>query len=485
MCENERTVKASEQSELPPDMRDSSPALPKEAGTYIAYLDVWERDISYIEDPDILEPALGGVDTTTRTKVVWQVKTVWVGSLDADINCLSHLPFFKLSTGRMRARLNECVRGYQGLEDHLYRVEIHDGGEAGAGRGLTFKWSRDNGSVAARIIEISDDVVVVHVSGNGFEVGQWVEITDDRRELWSLPGTFVKLTAVEGSELRFDLSSVRGECVNEKNFPRGGNPKVRRWDSQGGFIDVGCESHTPLEHGIEVEFGKGTYRTGDYWLIPARVREPGLLWPQRAGEPEFLSPDGVEHHFSPLALLRCHERGIELISDCRKFFPTITDLTALQYVGGDGQEGSPGDVLPYPLMAGVSSGKNVVEGARILFTIVDGRGSLMGSRDGDFKKLILETDGAGLVGCRWRLDNGTQNQRVKATVIDTTGSDVGLPLYYNARIAPPRRWRLGDRSPLDAGDEELRKRMLRKLVESMMEESPEEIKKLLKEFVTA
>jgi len=483
MCENERTVKASEQSDLPPDMRDgSSSALPKEAGTYIAYLDVWERDISYLEDPEILEPALGGVDTTIRTKVVWQVQTVWVGSLDADINCLSHLPFFKLSTGRMRARLNECVRGYQGLENHLYRVEIHYGGEAGAGSGPTFKWSRDNGSVAARILEISDDVVVVHVGGNGFEAGQWVEITNDRRELLSLPGTFVKLTAVEGNRLRFGLSSVRGERVGEKNFPRGSNPKVRRWDSQGGFIDVGCESLMPLEHGIEVEFEKGMYRTGDYWLIPARVGEPSLLWPQRAGESEFLSPEGVEHHFAPLALLRYHEGGIELISDCRKFFPAITDLIALQYVSGDGQEASPGSVLPYPLMAGVSSGKNVVEGAKVLFTIVDGRGSLLGTRDGDFNKLILETDGAGLVRCRWRLDNGTQNQRVKATVIDPSGSDAGLPLYYNARIAPRRRWKHGDRFPLGADDEELRKRMLRKLVESMMEESPEETKKLLKEF---
>jgi len=484
MCENERTVKASEQSDLPPDTRDgSSPALPKDEGKHIIYLDVWERDISYLEEPYILEPTLGGVDTTTRTKLVWQVKTLLVGSLDSDVNCLFHLPLLKLSTGRMRARFNKCERGYQGLENHLYRVEIHGSGEAGTGS-PTFKWSRDNGSVAARIREISDDLVVVHVGGKGFEAGQWVEITDDRHELLSLPGTFVKLEAVEGNQLRFYLSSVKGERVDEQNFPRGSNPKVRRWDSQGGFIDVEFDKPMPLEHGIEVEFEKGTYRTGDYWLIPARVGEPGLLWPQRAGEPEFHSPEGVEHHYSPLALLRYYEGGIELISDCRKFFPAITDLTALQYVSGDGQETSPGSVLPYPLMAGVSSGRNVVEGARVLFTIVDGRGSLLDTGGGDFKKLILETDGAGLVRCLWRLDKETQNQRVMATLMDPSGSGVGLPLYYNAKIAPYRRWRRGDRFSLGADDDELRKGMLRKLVESMMEESPEETKKLLKEFET-
>src|SRR5689334_20371093 len=40
----------------------------------IVYLDVWEREVTYIENPDLLEPALGGPDTATRLQVVWQVK---------------------------------------------------------------------------------------------------------------------------------------------------------------------------------------------------------------------------------------------------------------------------------------------------------------------------------------------------------------------------------------------------------------------------
>ena len=38
------------------------------------YLDVWERHVTALEDDDIREKALGGADTTTRCKVVWQVK---------------------------------------------------------------------------------------------------------------------------------------------------------------------------------------------------------------------------------------------------------------------------------------------------------------------------------------------------------------------------------------------------------------------------
>ena len=54
------------------------PGRPKlgKSGTYLVYLDVWIRHITAIEDPEIRETALGGPDTTTRIKTVWQVKVV-------------------------------------------------------------------------------------------------------------------------------------------------------------------------------------------------------------------------------------------------------------------------------------------------------------------------------------------------------------------------------------------------------------------------
>src|SRR6266487_5332988 len=44
--------------------------------SFLIYLDVWERHITPIEDDSIREKALGGPDTCTRAKVVWQVKAV-------------------------------------------------------------------------------------------------------------------------------------------------------------------------------------------------------------------------------------------------------------------------------------------------------------------------------------------------------------------------------------------------------------------------
>ena len=50
------------------------PALPA-SGAALVYVDVWQRDISAINDPGLIEPAVG-VDTTGRLQTVWQVKVL-------------------------------------------------------------------------------------------------------------------------------------------------------------------------------------------------------------------------------------------------------------------------------------------------------------------------------------------------------------------------------------------------------------------------
>src|SRR5262249_29459806 len=80
LCENEFETLFSSQ----PDLVDAT--LPTTSGTYLAYLDVWQRHVSALEHPDLLEVALGGPDTTTRTRTVWQVKLERVGDTSAVIS---------------------------------------------------------------------------------------------------------------------------------------------------------------------------------------------------------------------------------------------------------------------------------------------------------------------------------------------------------------------------------------------------------------
>jgi len=54
------------------------------------------------------------------------------------------------------------------------------------------------------------------------------------------------------------------------------------------------------------------YRSGDYWLIPARVATGSVIWPQDTwtdprgvaqNAPALRPPDGVRHHYAPLAII--------------------------------------------------------------------------------------------------------------------------------------------------------------------------------------
>ena len=59
---------------FPPQLAGFPPAALPATGDAVVYLDVWDREVTYIEDPELLDVALGGADTTTRRQTVWQVR---------------------------------------------------------------------------------------------------------------------------------------------------------------------------------------------------------------------------------------------------------------------------------------------------------------------------------------------------------------------------------------------------------------------------
>ena len=71
LCENDAPALFSQQSDAPLATGGlAGMTWPTNLARYLVYLDVWERDVSAVEDPSITEPALNGPDTTTRSRVV-------------------------------------------------------------------------------------------------------------------------------------------------------------------------------------------------------------------------------------------------------------------------------------------------------------------------------------------------------------------------------------------------------------------------------
>ena len=316
---------------------------------YLVYLDVWERHLTHLDMDHIREVALGGPDTATRAQVVWQVKVADESEcdhLDEDASCddLLREVIGKHACGlRARARVPEpshdpCIippeARYRGAENQLYRVEIHDPStRAGAGAGATFKWSRDNGSVVFGVRSITDSVVTLDTLGpderRSLKEDDWVEVTDDYHELRGEPGVLARVDAVERVTFAMTLDLAEGVALPQFDSKR--HPLLRRWDQGSAPIPVQTGRWIDLEDGVQVWFEpNGTYRTGDYWLIPARTATGGILWPSETNPggivvPRALAPHGIVHHYAPLARIRFADGDGEerRCDDCRCIFEPL------------------------------------------------------------------------------------------------------------------------------------------------------------------
>lgn len=360
----------------------------------LVYLDVWERHISYIEDDYIREKALGVADTASRSRVVWQVKALisggqndWKSILKGKITPSPSLCqrirdrwkdivenlLQRPHRGCLKAKAKEiadvptdpCVISpesrYRGQENQLYRVEIHRGGLARnesneSQAAATFKWSRDNGTVAFPIISITGNIVVLEHLGRddrlSLKKGDWVEVTDDDYTLLiqSRPSPLTEIRplaqvdSVDTTEMSVTLRLQDGSGLVE-DYLEGSlkHPLLRRWDHKKGdltevdepvlavdgalYVDEG--KWLTLEDGVQIWFEKldppniiQSYQRGDYWLVPARKATGDVEWPEDPDDPDgklLLPPHGIDHHYAPLAVIsRVNSSNEDWASeDCR------------------------------------------------------------------------------------------------------------------------------------------------------------------------
>lgn len=222
--------------------------------------------------------------------------------------------------------------GYRGLENQLYRVEIHQAGDENS---ATCKWSRENGSVVVAVTGVSGRQVIVDSLGPdanlGFASGQWVEITDDTDLFGSIPNqtrNLYQIQTIDPGQLTMTMTEVVA-AVNPKQ-----RAKVRRWDQFGSSanssgVALSAGSWLDLENGIQVQFTPGQYESGDYWVIPARTASGQIEWPPCGSNGGmFQIAQRVEVHRAPLACIQWNSQtGEPAVHDCRKSFSPLTDLT--------------------------------------------------------------------------------------------------------------------------------------------------------------
>ena len=336
-----------------PDPDQIDPA----GNNYVAYLEVWQRHVTEVEDPALREPALGGPDsgpdTTTRAQTVWQLRFEKINESLADPDCSDFgdgwLPAGAGATAELRARStptpdgDECnippEAGYRGAEHQLYRIEIHASSDTGT---PTFKWSRDNGSVVYPITGVDAvgpqaKVTVASLGRDAYfmiKEQDVVEVVDDASSLRGTANDLYRVK-VDPADLTVTLDDALPGSLGQDQQA---HPLLRRWDHRDrseitigsdGAIEIQEDVWVPLEAGVEVMFRSGsTYKTGDYWLIPARAGIPeGVIWPTENTSDEgavYQDAHGVERDYCVVGIVADGDP-----EDCRPTFPPLTELELL------------------------------------------------------------------------------------------------------------------------------------------------------------
>ncbi|WP_431970454.1 DUF6519 domain-containing protein [Nocardia sp. bgisy134] len=299
--------------------------LPGGDGTHLAYLDVWQRELTYLNAPHLVESAIG-VDTTTRTQTVWQVRLL--ADVGEAATCNGPIENWEELVAPSGARLTTgtvpvdpvddpvCelppTGGYRGLENHLYRVELHGIGAEGEPQ---FKWSRDNASIASPVVElISESSLRLSQLGHDdfirFADNDWVEILDDNRELSRRTGELRQISVDQASgTISFDTPLPADLGPSENENATGRHLRIVLWNGVRELPDP--HTAVELEHGITVEFGDDAGRPGDYWVFAARTAD------QSVEQLTVAPPRGIHHHYARLALI-----SPGAVRDCRPSDPT-------------------------------------------------------------------------------------------------------------------------------------------------------------------
>ncbi|WP_455392364.1 DUF6519 domain-containing protein [[Eubacterium] cellulosolvens] len=343
---------------------------PADGITDLVYLDVWERHVTAVEDPEVREIALGGPDTATRVKTVWQVKIKPNVGLNHCSKASEYLRTqFPASRGQLLTKTEKAEKtsdpcliteggGYRGLENRLYRVEIHDGGDLNS---ATFKWSRDNGAIAYEIDDIiyDDDkkqYTKIRVKQLGrdqklrIKKDDWLEISDDETDLdVDNAGTIAQVIAVDEALRIIEMDTDVGAHIDKPHH------KLRRWDT--GLDTLSPPTKTAdkdieLEDGIQIRFSGDNFKTGDYWIFAARTLSG------RVEELNYELPHGSKHHYAPLALItgKIYNSTLHtVIKDCRNKF---TSLTGINIIQGEKYFGSSSKDHYWELLEANHSGEN-------------------------------------------------------------------------------------------------------------------------------
>jgi len=356
-----------------------APPLPSPEPQYeLVYLELTELEVGAVEDPDQLEVALGGPDTTQRLKLLrrvrrlklvatscaeaWgeAVKTWATAGWQFDPATMRLQPLARLQVGFTQdaSTNNPCdpvaTGGYLGADNQLIRARI-----AGSGSNTQLIWSYDNASFMYRVTSVSSDGTMLTLASDppdGFHVpqtGQLVEVLGTAAVLGEEPdetdptgkrqilrvaaepdGTLCELAQPYGPVTTGDrtnyivLAKALPADVAQSPLPL----FLRVWQATlplaaGGATVTIADPMTGISTGVTATISSAVagrrLADGVFWQIAVRPATPQGAYPEDllvAPQP----PDGPRLWVCPLAVIHWTDGTV---TDCRNGFDDLVTLT--------------------------------------------------------------------------------------------------------------------------------------------------------------
>lgn len=334
----------------PPIQSDDLPKNVRDA----VILEAWHEELNAFQQPNLLiEPALGGVDTTERFQTAYRFRLF---RMDADDTCDSIINSLKDNFDD-KAKLTAVLKpdipvdgdcpvvqggGYTGFEHQLYRVEIAQT------KHLTeayFKWSQFNGGLVGRgtfnnqKVKIDANLnAILHSGLTSF----YLETLEEINGYWQV--TFGAKVALDTNTNSLNLPTAAAD-VFFSNVAAMNGKKVffRLWDDIRLVSEFIAEDD--LQDGIRLQFDSDAIEKNtphDFWTFTVRTDDV-LNLSSFLDNPQILldeaKPQGIFYHRVPLAELDWTdgENQTAEIEDCRRIFPPLTKLKGCcTYRVGDG-----------------------------------------------------------------------------------------------------------------------------------------------------
>ncbi len=316
----------------------------------IVVLEVSREELSSFQLPDaLLEPALGGVDTTERVLLRTAFKLYRAGAGETCHTIVDQLKDDLSTQGHLTVQLQPTVTvpgdcpvvmggGYTGFEHFFYRIEI---AAQNAAQPASFKWSQFNGGLVGRgqLITTPSNRITIRANHaaivNSGITSFYCEVIafDADRGTWN--PTFGANVTLSGSDLVIGAVRLGAFAASTDTV------FFRLWNGLKPISDFDQATPTELLDGIQLKFDVATasnYTPGAYWTFKVRAGEitnaDTLIDDQ--------GPFGPLHQRVPLAEIDWDAAGVAVvppdIEDCRKRFRPLTRLdTCCTVRVGDGE----------------------------------------------------------------------------------------------------------------------------------------------------